>query len=160
MMAWAMPLLALVLAGAMIAAAIAALTARSLFTMAVASAAAAAACAAAALALGAERGALGLALFGVGIAPVLLMAGMLLSARTARATRKGAPWASLAAGAAMVCALAFVAPELSAPRATLLASADLAPWLALVVFVAAAACLGMLGFGERGAIERPQERRR
>lgn len=147
---------ALVLAIAALAAAVRALTARALFTVSVSLAASAAAGAGAMLALGGANGALLLALFGVGLAPVLLLAGALLSAPTARATRAGAPWLTLLAAAIPVAVLFWAAPTRA--QSALTASADIGPWLAMLVFVGAAACVALLGYGERGALERPGPR--
>lgn len=134
--------------------AFAALTARSLFALCMHLAAFGALIAAALLSLGAGEAGLGAALVIAAWAPLLLLGAMLLSARAAKTLRKGAPWASLAAAALAGGVLLLALPDLKAPAAA--ASGD-APgaigfWLAPLVLVAGATCVGLLGFGERGAL--------
>jgi hypothetical protein len=111
--------------------------------------------AAATLAFGYGVAGVALALFGAALAPVLLLAGVLLSARAAKPQARGAPWLTLACGAAAAGAILWPAPELAAaarPLSAIAGSHTL--WLAVLVFVAAAACAGLLGYGERGVLER------
>lgn len=155
----AMQWFALVLTGAALAAAVSALLARSLFAMCIYLSATGALGAAAALALGAGDAGLAIALFAAVWTPLLLLAAMLLSARATKTVRRGVPWLSLLAAFAAVAAIFAVAPDLGAPvvdrsDATLAVSA----WLAPLLLVAAAACVGVLGYGERGALQRSAER--
>jgi len=144
--------LALVFALAAIGAALTALSVRALFATCMALAGVSACAAAALVALGAGEGALAVALFGVGLAPVLMMAGVLLSARAAKAMKHGPIWFSAVAAAAVGAAAAWSAPELAAaPQAGAL-SASAAPWLGALVFVAALGVIALLGFGERGPL--------
>ena len=63
--------------------------------------------------------------------------------------------ASALAGGAILLA----APDLgSAPRPTNPEPVALGFWLAPLLLVAAAACVGLLGYGERGALQRRVER--
>lgn len=154
----AMQWTALGLSGAVLSAAFAAATARSLFLMHMFLLVAGALAAAALLALGAADAALGQALFGAGLAPVFVLAAMLLSARTAKPRRGGRSWLTIAAAIAAAGAVLWASSELAiAPPARVSSAAEsgVSPWFAPLVFVAVAACVGLLGFGERGALERP-----
>lgn len=155
------PLLQLVMSGlalafsvGAIATTLGALLARSLVSMTMFLAATAALAGGAMLALGAGDAALAWVLIGVGLAPVAFLAVMLLSVRTAKA-RRGLPVfalaAAFAAGAGVLWATADVGP--GAP--TLASNGGLAGWLTPLLFVAVAACVGLLGYGERGALQRP-----
>ncbi len=131
--------------------ALGALAARSLFAMCVGLAAASALAACAMLALGRGAGGLALALAGVGVAPVLLMSGLLLSARGSRA--RSLPLVSLLIAGASVVAIAWVAPDLRAALASVLPEAPPPTlWLAALLFVAVCAGVALLGYGERGVI--------
>lgn len=134
--------------------AVAALRARSLFVTAGCVAGVAALAAGGVVLLGGGDGALALAAFGVGVAPVIVLGGVLLSARTAKTTGGGA-WVSAIAVVSGVGAAVAIMPELGAP--TSLPSAPSAPitlWLGALVFTCAAACVVVLGYGERGALRR------
>jgi hypothetical protein len=129
--------------------------ARSLFVMSVAVAAMSAVGAAAMLALGYGAAGVALALFGAALAPVLLLAGVLLSARAAKPPVRRTPWLTLACGVFAAGAILWSAPEFAAASRPLYApTGSHALWLAALVFVAAAACAGLLGYGERGVLER------
>lgn len=140
-----------------IAAALGAATARSLVATSLFLSTAAALTAAALVALGAGDAALGVTLLGVGLAPVLLLGAMTLSTRAARKRKGAPPW--IAIGAAMMAVSALVWAAI-APRGSLAAldgvamAPGVASWLAVLVFAVVAATLGLLGFGERGALER------
>lgn len=145
--------LALVLTGLAIAAAVGALMARSLVAMVLCLAAVGALTASALLALSAGDAALAQALFAFALAPVILLAALLLSSRAAKA-RRHPPWlaigAAIAAGAAVLWATSDMTPVGGAMPAP---DGALAPWLAPLVFVAVAAAFGLLAYGERGALE-------
>lgn len=149
-----LPWLALGLLAAAIVAAFGAIAARSLFATTMHLAAAGASVAAMALVLGAGDGALAVALFAAAWAPVLLMAAMLLSARTTKQARRRVPWLSmlgaLAALGAVWWPLAELAPTGAVAQRHI--AVGLGFWIAPVLLAAATACLGLLGFGERGAI--------
>ena len=148
--------LALLLTVGAFAGAVGAMTARSLYAMCVHLVVTGAYAAASMLALGAGDGALAQALLGVALTPVVLLAAMLLSARAAKPRRSGLPWLTLAAAAGAAVAVLWVMPALGAPAppAPIVQTGGLAPWLAALVFVSAAACVGLLGYGERGALQR------
>lgn len=133
-------------------AAIAVLGARSLFGLCVALAALSACAAGALLALGRADGAAGTAVLGVGIAPIVLLSAVLLSARAAKPRRRGAPWLSIGAAALAAAAMVWAAPTLDlAPQ--IAAPHEGAPLaLAALVFVGLATCVGLLGYGERGVL--------
>lgn len=142
--------LALIFTIAAIAAALLALSVRALFASAIAVGAISACAAAAMLALGAGEGALALALLGVGLAPVLMLGAILLSARASKAVNQGPIWFSAAGAVAAGAAVLWAAPELGATQAEPVLNGAAGPWLAALVFVAALAVLALLGFGERG----------
>lgn len=142
-----------------IACALAALSARSLIVMCAGLAACGACAAAAVMALGAGEAALGVALIVAGLAPVLLLGGILLSARAGKARKRGPIVASALAAAVVGIATLTALPELSAtPHLIAAPSGQLAPWLAALIFVTAISVLAALGYGERGAFASERER--
>lgn len=148
--------LVLALLAATLAMACAVAMARSLFAAIVYFAAFAALCAATLVALGAEQAALNLALLCAGLAPVLLLAALLLSARTAKPRRRARPWGTLAAAMCAGAALGWAGADLAPASAPIIAAqnAGNVVWAAALVFAAVLAGVGLLGFGERGALER------
>ena len=151
----ALHLLALALACAALAVAIGALLARSLFAMCMNLGAAGALTAAAILAMGEGDGALVVALFAAVWAPILLLAAMLLSARAAKPKRGGAPWLSALSAAAVAAGMWFIIPDLApAPADSAAPMSMLGAWLAPLLLATAAASVGLLGYGERGALQR------
>jgi hypothetical protein len=154
-----LPYLALALVGVAIASAIGAVLARSLFVTCMHIVCAGVSVAAAVMLVRGGEGGLALALFAAAWAPVLLLAAMLLSGRSAKAQRVRLPWISLVGAGVTACALWWPLLELRGAAAVHTANgvSALSFWLAPIVFVAVAACLGALGYGERGALEhRPQ----
>ncbi len=155
----ALPWLALALIVVATASAIGALLARSLFVTCTHVTAAGVACAAAAMLLRAGDGALAFAVFAAAWSPVLLLAAMLLSARSTKSVRRSLPWVSLVS--AGVAATAIWLPLLELRGATPAPAAQpvaaLSFWLAPIVFAAVVACVGALGYGERGALTRRAE---
>lgn len=141
---------------------VAALMARSLFAMCMYLAATGVLAAAAVLALGAGDAGLTLALFAAAWAPLLLLAAMLLTARAAKAKRRGGAWFSLTAAALAAASMLWAAPDIGAPSAP--AAIDLgamSAWLAPLLLAATAACVGLLGYGERGPLQdHPEEAER
>jgi hypothetical protein len=106
------------------------------------------------LTLGYSGPALELVLIGAGLAPPLLLGTMLLSARAAKMRARPWPWLSVAAaGGAGMAMLAPVVPLGANAPAIVAPLAEHAPWLSALMFAAAITGLGLLGFGERGAIE-------
>lgn len=138
-------------------AAFGAFASRSLFAMCAGLAGAGALGASALLAFGDGDGGLALALAGAGVLPVLLLGGLLLSARASKA--RALPVISLGIAAVTVVAVAWVAPELQRVPAR---SGDEASapvlWLAALVFVAVCAAAGLLGYGERGVLDHERDR--
>lgn len=146
---------ALALMAAALACACGAATARSLFAMCMYVAAAAALASATMLALGAGSAALGVALFGVGLAPVMVLAALLLSARAVKPKRRGLAWVTIAAAIAVAGAMLWASPELAHTRpAPIVPELNVSALLALLLFPAIAAVVALLGYGERGALER------
>lgn len=134
------------------AAAIAVLGARSLFSMCIALAALSACAAGALLALGQPDGALAFALLGAGIAPIVLLGGVLLSNRAVKPRVRGAPWISIGAAVFAGAAMLWAAPTLDLGAAIAAPRGGLPIALAALVFAAIAACVGLLGYGERGVL--------
>jgi hypothetical protein len=156
MIAASMHWLALVLGLAALVASVAALMARSLFAMCMCIAAAGALATGVLLALRAGDAGLVVALFSAAWAPILLLGTILLSVRSVKPMR-GAPWFSLAAAGAAGTAIMWVVPDLT-PAAAQASGGEgaVGPWLAPLLLVAAAACVGLLGYGERGALQRQE----
>lgn len=147
--------LALPLAAAVIAAGWGAIVSRSLFAMCAFMFAGGAAASAAVLALGAADVALTLALVAVGWAPLLLLGAILLSSRATKAVRRRPPWLSMAAAASAASAMIWASWDIGAPvmaSPQTMPTAPAAPWLAALIFVAAVAVVGLLGFSERGVL--------
>jgi hypothetical protein len=103
------------------------------------------------LCFGAGEAALAVTLLGVGMAPVLLLGGILLSTPAIRGKRRPSWLAMLAIGATSV-ALIWATRDAAAPQIALTPPLGFGLWLALLVFVAALVCVGLLGYGERGAL--------
>jgi hypothetical protein len=145
--------LGIVLTAACCALAWGALATRAMFVMCVRLAASAALATAALLAFNAAPGALGLALVGAALGPVLLLAGVSLSAQTSKL--RVSLWFTAAPAAFIVAAIIWIAAgELGAPAPAMVATPVSGLWLAALAFVAAAACAALLGYGERGVLER------
>lgn len=149
-------LLALVLLVAAIAAALEAIMARSLLAMCGHLAAAGALVGVVVLLLGGGDGALAAALFAIVWAPITLLGAVLLSTRSAKPGRSGRVWLTLLAAIVAAGALMWPLAELpaAAPSETETATRGLGFWLAPILLAAAAACVGLLGYGERGALGR------
>lgn len=88
---------------------------------------------------------------------ILMICGVTLTARTVKAAQTHGASLARILGAAAVAALliAMAAPQfaLSAPAPPTGGALHVTVWLAPLMLTLAAACLGLLGFGERGALE-------
>ncbi len=135
-----------------LAAAASILWARSLFSASIGMAALCACAASALLAMGQGEGALALALLGAGMAPLLLLGGVLLSSRAVQPRARGTPWLSILAAGAAAAAIVSAAPGLREAAQIPAPPDDLPLPLVAIVFVAVAACVALLGFGERGLL--------
>jgi hypothetical protein len=133
-------------------AALALLTARSLFSACIALAALCACATGALLALGHADGAVALALVGVGITPVLLLAGVLLSSRAVKPRARGLPLLSIVAAICAAGAMLWAAPMLGLEQPVAGPRGGVSLALGALVFVAIAACVALLGYGERGVL--------
>ena len=153
-------LVALALCGGALAAALGALTARSLFSMAMFVAAAGAMAAGALAARGATEAGLAQAFIGAALAPFVILACLLLSTRTTKPRRGARPWLTIAAGAAVAAALMWMLPDIRRPEIAPATESDatMTFWLAPLMFVAVVAAAALLGYGERGALQRLVER--
>jgi len=148
-------MISIVLGGLLLVLAMTALGARALFVASVTCALMAAIAALALLANGAVLAAIGLVAFGAMLFPAWLLGGMLLSANAVKENRRRAGWLALVAALVTAAVIVAVTPELAATRSV--AHADpvgLPALLATVVFVAGVSVFGLIGYGERGALER------
>jgi hypothetical protein len=134
-----------------LAASAAVLRTRSLVSACLGVAALCACAAGALLALDHGEGALAVALFGVGVAPVLLLGGVLLSSRAVKPRGRALPWLSILAAVAAAAAMLWAAPTIDATQA-IAPRSELPVALFAIVFVAVAACGALLGYGERGVL--------
>jgi hypothetical protein len=95
------------------------------------------------------------ALLAAAWAPVLLLGAILLSSRAAKQTRSGAMlfgWLAAAGATLLVC---WPLGELGGADASMAAgTANLGFWIAPLLLVLGAVCLGLLAYGERGAMAR------
>lgn len=145
---------ALVLTGIALGLAVAALRARALFVAGVCAGLVAAIASAALLANGAVLAAVALAIFGTALLLVWILGGMLLSANSVKAARRGAPWLTLLSAIATAGVILAVAPELAATRPAPIAEpVGLPALLCALMFVAGLSVIGLIGYGERGALE-------
>lgn len=151
------PWIALLLfAGALVAAS-AALLARALFATSMYFAAAGALAASGMALLANGVGAFAVAIIFVAWAPLLLLGAVLLTTRTTKGQR-ARPWLSVGAACAVGAAVLWVTPELGA-AVTVREAEQAAPdfvgaWIAPLLLVAALTCVGLIGYGERGALQR------
>lgn len=139
-------------------AAIAVLWARSLFSACVGLAALCACAAAVLLALGYADGALAIGLLGAAIAPVLLLGGVLLASRSVKPRARRLPWLSIMAAALAGLAMMWAAPMLGVPQSIQPPRGGVSVALVALVFATAAACVAVLGYGERGALSARNDR--
>jgi hypothetical protein len=144
--------LALALMGAAMAGAAGAIIGRSLFASCMHLAASGVAVAGVVLLLGEARGALAVALFAAAWAPVLLLGAMLLSTRAAKHARSGSMLLGWVAAAIATALLWWPLGELTVRADTIAGTTGLGFWIAPVLLVLAIVCLGLLGYGERGAM--------
>lgn len=148
------PWVALALMCAAFATALGAVLARALFVMCM-YLIAAGALAAGAFALLYGGGGVGIALMFAGVAPVALLGLILLSVRTTKAQRRARPWLSVGAAVVVALVVLWSTSELDVTGPTEAPPPEaISAWIAPIVFVAVAAFIGLLGYGERGALQR------
>lgn len=146
---------ALALGALALALAVPALRARALFVAGVCASLVAAVASAALLIDGAVLAALALALTGAALLLVWVLGGMLLSRNSVKAARGGLPLLMLGAVAAAIGLAAAIAPELGATHAAALAEPLGFPaLLCALMFVVGLSLIALIGYGERGALER------
>ncbi len=87
-------------------------------------------------------------------APVMLLGAMLLTGRVAKATPRVRAAPILACAVVVLAAIGVPAVELAGTTPSRLSAVanSAAGWLACLMLVAALGCLGLLGYGERGAL--------
>ena len=139
-------------------AAAAVLWTRSLFSACVGLAALCACTAAALLALGYADGALALGLLGVAIAPVLLLGAVSLSNRSVKPRARRWPWLTIVAATLAGLAMLWAAPTLDLLQPIQAPRAGVSIALVALVFAAVAACVALLGYGERGVLNARNDR--
>jgi len=151
------PWIALAFFAAAFAAGIGAVLSRALFVTCMYLVACGALAAGAMALLGNGGAALVTVLLFAGLAPIMLLALVLLSSRTTKVQRRARPWLSIGAAAAVALAVLWATPEIGVGGQRLEETTDaLGAWLAPLVFVTAIAFIALLGYGERGALQRPQ----
>ena len=144
---------ALVLAGITLTLAVAALRARALFVAGVCASLVAAMACAALLAHGAVLAAVALALVGAALLLVWVLGGVLLSTTSVKA-RRGTPWLTFLMAFAAGALILAVAPEFAATRAPQIAEPlGLPALLSVLILAAGLSVIGLIGYGERGALE-------
>lgn len=148
------PWLALALIAGVAACAFAAATARSLVAACLSLWAMAALAVAALLSLGRNDVALAMALLAACLAPLLLFGTLLLSARVAKASKRRAPYITVLGAAVVVGAMVWALRDLPAAAPAQPADASALFFAAPLVLAAVAGAIGLLGFGERGALEK------
>jgi hypothetical protein len=152
-----LPWMAVSTAALLLLAVFAMLAARSLFAVAVGCAVLCACASAALAALGYDMASVAVALLG-GVAPILMLGGVLLSARAVKPRKRLSPMLSIAAGACAATAMLWGALRMD-PDVAIAPSRDgglvaFAP----LVFVAVVGCSALLGYGERGVIDAQPDR--
>jgi hypothetical protein len=148
------PWLALTLMAAVAACAFAAATARSLVAMCLTLWSAAALAAAALLTMGQSNAALAMALLAACLAPVLVLATLLLSARVVKANKRRTPLVTAASAILVVGAIIWLLPNMPAAPSAGAIDASALFFAGPLLLAAVAAAVGLLGFGERGALEK------
>lgn len=129
--------------------ALAALLSRSVLSIAIVVAAAGVLLAIVALTFGGSDVALAAAVAFGGWAPIILVALMLLTAQTARQSRRNLAWLAALPAAALAVALPF--GQLGLARQSAIAAPEGAVfWLCLILMATGAVCVGLLAYGERG----------
>ncbi|HET9230950.1 MAG TPA: hypothetical protein VFO00_06655 [Vitreimonas sp.] len=139
-------------------AAAAVLWARSLFSACVGLAALCTCAGAALLALGFADGAVVVGLLGGAIAPVLLLGGVVLTSRSVKPTAWRLPWLSILAAALAALAMMWGVPALDLQQQIQEPRGGASVALAALVFTAVAACVALLGYGERGVLAAREDR--
>jgi len=148
------PWLAVLMLGAAFAAALGALLARALFVMSMYLVASGALAASAFALLGQASAALVVALLFAGLGPVMMLGLVLLSARTTKAQRRARPWLSVSAAIAVGVVVLWATPDLRPALPREVEADAVGAWIAPLIFVAIGAFIALLGYGERGALQR------
>jgi hypothetical protein len=146
----------LALAFALLAAAasIAAALSRTHFVMSIYAMATAVFAALTLLLLSAGQAALALLIVGGGLTPVVLLSGVLLSSRKIGAKGRSRGFWLIPLATAAGLAMIWSGRDVVAHRIAAPALAGIGAWLAPLLFAAAASCVGLLGHGERGVLDR------
>jgi hypothetical protein len=127
--------------------------ARSLFTLAMSIAAFCACMAGGVAALGFGDASLALAVFGAAIAPVVLLGGMLLTARSVKPRKSALPWLSIVAALGAAAAMLWAIPTIDLSASITKAQGSSGADVVAVLFAACVGCIAVLGYGERGVLE-------
>jgi hypothetical protein len=104
------------------------------------------------LAFGADQAAVALAIAGIAWVPLFLFGGVLLSGKAVRSRARGR-WLVTAVAIMSGAVVAWAARD-SLPETALAAPQGFGVWLAPLILAPTIVCIGLLGFGERGALER------
>jgi len=150
-----MDTITIVASGVLLALSLTALAARALFVACVTVALMSAIAGLALVGNGAVLPAIGVVVLGVALFPAWLLCGMVLSANAAKDSRRGGPWLTSLAALTTAAVIVAATPELTTtPDIALPETAGLPALLAALMFVAGVCVIGLIGYGERGALER------
>lgn len=150
----------IVACGVLLALSMTALAARALFVACVTGALMSAVAALALLGEEAVLPAIGLILVGVSLFPAWLLGAMVLSSTAAKDSRRGWPWLTSLAALTTAAVIVAATPELATTRTIAIPeTVGLPALLAALMFVAGVCVIGLIGYGERGALSSPSRRR-
>ncbi|MBI3440129.1 MAG: hypothetical protein HY054_16010 [Proteobacteria bacterium] len=135
--------------------AVAALRTRALFVAGVCVSLLTTAVCAALLISGAVVAAIALTACGAALLPVWSLGGALLSGNAVKAGRRRVSWLALGAVVGAIGLVAAVVPDLTVSHARVVAEPQGLPvLLSALMFVAALSAVALIGYGERGALDR------
>ena len=153
-------MITVVASGVLLALSMTALAARALFVACVTGALMSAIAGLALMGDGAVLPAIGLVVLGVSLFPAWLLGGMVLSTNAAKDSRRRGPWLTSLAALATAAVIVAATPELiTTPNIAFPETAGLPALLAALMFVAGVCVIGLIGYGERGALG-PRDGRR
>jgi len=108
---------------------------------------------------GAILAAIAVACLGVGLVPVFVLGGMLVSSTSVKSRRSRTPWLTAVAVLAASGVVLMLVPDLAAtPAAARPAPQGHDVLIVAILFVAGATAISLIGYGERGVLERSSGR--
>lgn len=149
-----------VASGVLVVLSMTALAARALFVACVTGALMSAVAGLTLMSEGASAAAIAVVVLGVCLFPTWLLGGMVLSANAAKDSRRRGPWLISLAALATAAVILAASPELiTTANIAVPETAGLPALLAALMFVAGVCVIGLIGYGERGALSGVSERR-